>query len=63
LGGFWPIVDLLPATLRFSAEDWEQKLTSITVALLQISAFGTDQIKNQAKCIKYSPASRSYQLR
>jgi N-carbamoylputrescine amidase len=28
-------------------------LTSITVALLQISAFGTDQLKNQAKGIQY----------
>jgi predicted amidohydrolase len=28
-------------------------LTSTTVALLQISAFGTDQIKNQAKGIQY----------
>jgi len=28
-------------------------LTSLTVALLQISAFGTDQLKNQAKGIQY----------
>ncbi len=28
-------------------------MTSTTVALLQISAFGTDQLKNQAKGIQY----------